>query len=255
VVLVVAWTALLVAVLAVGVTLHASIAYGERRSRFASAVTHELRTPLTTFRMYSEMLSEGMVQDEARKASYLQTLHSEADRLSRLVENVLAYARLERGRSEIKLERIDLRSLIERLLPPLKRRTEEAEVELHLASPIPEDVAVQVDPEAAGQILYNLVDNACKYARVGGRIDLTVQKENGRVCVDVRDHGPGVSAEHAGRIFEAFDRGAREPGDTTPGVGLGLALSRGLARKLGGDLTLDRSCRGGACFRLSLPAG
>jgi signal transduction histidine kinase len=110
-----------------------------------------------------------------------------------------------------------------------------------------------VDPEAVGQILFNLVDNACKYAASGRAIDLRVTQGNGQVRLAVCDRGPGIDPQQARAVFHAFDRGSRRTGDSTPGVGLGLALARGLARKLGGDLTLDGSYRDGACFRLTLP--
>jgi signal transduction histidine kinase len=118
------------------------------------------------------------------------------------------------------------------------------------------ETEVETDVEAIGQIVFNLVDNACKYAR--GADDRTVRvtaaAANGRFELLVRDGGPGVPEEHARSIFAPFDRGARGPGDATPGIGLGLALARGLARRMGGELALVAPEGGrGACFRLSLP--
>ena len=106
---------MILAISAVGFTLRSTMALGERRARFASAVTHELRTPLTTFRMYSEMLADDMVKDPAQRATYLSTLRSEADRLSRLVENVLCFARLEDGRYRGRRERVAVSDLLERV--------------------------------------------------------------------------------------------------------------------------------------------
>ena len=103
--LLVAWSCLLFTALAAGVTLQSVLTLSERRGAFVSAVTHELRTPLTTFRMYAEMLAAGMVPDAQQRQRYLETLRSEADRLSHLVENVLQYARLERGRPGGRRER------------------------------------------------------------------------------------------------------------------------------------------------------
>jgi K+-sensing histidine kinase KdpD len=115
-----------------------------------------------------------------------------------------------------------------------------------------------VDADAVGQILFNLVDNACKYASgddVTQRIiDIDARMNGPSVRISVRDHGPGVPASCARTIFKPFDRGRYGPGDTTPGVGLGLALARGLARDLGGDLTLENSAANpGATFVVSLP--
>ncbi len=250
------WAAVLCALAVAGVTLRASIAYGERRSRFASAVTHELRTPLTTFRLYAEMLADGMVADPDRQQEYLRTLQVESERLSSVVENVLAYSRLEQGRARGRIERLSLCDLIERLQPRLERRAAEADLALTVDVRGPGTDVIAADVEAIGQILLNLVDNACKYGASSEtpRIDLTIDAPSGRVRFVVRDHGPGIDAAHRKAIFESFERAGRNDG-SIPGVGLGLALSRGLARELGGDVTLDRAGRepGGARFVLDLP--
>ena len=253
--LLVTWFAALLAVTAVGVTLRASIDYGEKRSRFASAVTHELRTPLTTFRMYSEMLAKGMVRDEDKRRAYLETLQQESDRLARLVENVLAYARLEDGRRELRRERVTGEALFERVLPDLRPRCEQAGLELDTDLDGARQSQLRTDVEAVGQILFNLVDNACKYGRssTDARLHLEASLGAAQLAIRVRDHGPGVPDARRAAIFGAFDRGDRDPSDAEPGVGLGLALARGLARDLGGDLVLEPRGEHGACFRLELP--
>ncbi|MCP3903884.1 MAG: HAMP domain-containing histidine kinase [Planctomycetes bacterium] len=258
-ILTISWLAVLAGLAAVAVTLRASITAADRRSRFASAVTHELRTPLTTFRMYSEMLADGMVKDEPQRRVYLDTLKHESERLSTLVENVLAYARIERGQTRIEPERMELGRLLEAVTPALRRCADRAGMTLEITHGSSAEVAVHVDADAIGQILLNLVENACKYARDAE--DRTVHVEaaiaDGRLVFEVRDHGPGISREHERRVFAAFDRGSRASGDATPGVGLGLALARGLARGLGGDLRLaaTNGTGNGARFVLTLPMG
>jgi signal transduction histidine kinase len=223
-----------------------------------SAVTHELRTPLTTFKMYSEMLAEGMVADETKRQHYLSTLCSEASRLSHLVENVLAYARLERGSAQCRVERVSLGDLIRRVRPRLTQRAEQAGLTLvedgddrALAT------VVHVDVSAVEQILFNLVDNACKYAAPTATekvIHLEALPENGQFAMlRVRDHGQGISAAAARRLFQPFSKSAHEAALTAPGVGLGLALCRRLSRSMGGDLRWDALVRDGACFELRLP--
>ena len=105
------WGAVLFAVLAAAVLLHGVMTLSERRAAFVSSVTHELRTPLTTFRMYAEMLARGMVPDAERRQEYYETLQSESERLTLLVENVLAYARLERGRKPQAQDRVTMVAL------------------------------------------------------------------------------------------------------------------------------------------------
>jgi signal transduction histidine kinase len=258
--LLIAWACMLVAGVAVAVLLLGAVSLSERRAAFVSAVTHELRTPLTTFQLYSEMLAEGMVGDEAKRQHYLKTLCTEADRLSHLVENVLSYARLERGRPRGRAASIPLRDLVERVRERLARRAEQAG--MTLALDVPEDaskLAVRADAGAVEQILLNLVDNASKYAADAAdkRIHIEAVRSpafrQSSVLLRVRDHGPGLSEDARCHLFQPFSKSAREAAHSRPGVGLGLALSRRLARDMGGDLALDPSVPDGACFVLSLP--
>lgn len=242
-------------------TLRAAIGYGERRARFASAVTHELRTPLTTFRMYSEMLADGVVQDPAAQREYLTTLQRESDRLARVVENVLAWSRLEEGRFTARRVPHEVGPLLDRIVPALQRRLADAGMTLEVrADAAARAAVVTTDEEAVAQILFNLADNAAKYARgaVDRRVLLEVaaDRDRERVALALRDHGPGVPPSCRARIFAPFDRGAVAAGNNdAPGVGLGLALARGLARDLGGDLRLDGAIDAGARFVVELPRG
>lgn len=255
-----AWGCVLVAGLAVAFLMQGTMSLSERRAAFVSAVTHELRTPLTTFKMYSEMLAEGMVPDETRRREYLWGLCAEANRLSHLVENVLAYARLERGNTRRRMEKVTLRELIERVRPRLVQRAKQASMTLQEDAAVGAlNTLVQVDVSAVEQILFNLVDNACKYGAPAADemvIHLEVFPENGKFALlRVRDHGRGISAEAAKHLFQPFSKSADEAATTAPGVGLGLALCHRLGRSLGGDLRFKASAPGhGACFELLLPA-
>lgn len=256
-ILLITWGSMLLALFGLGFLLRQAISYGDRRARFASAVTHELRTPLTTFRMYSEMLADGVITDPAAQRDYLTTLRQESDRLSRVVENVLAWSRLEEGRFASRRERHGVGALLQRLLPPLQRRLDDAgmTLQLDLAADAADAVLV-TDEDAVGQILFNLVDNAAKYG-VGSApavVELQGRVSGDRVQITVRDHGPGVPPAHRTRIFAPFDRGAvPTASNDVPGVGLGLALARGLAGDLGGELRLRSDSAAGAAFELSLP--
>jgi signal transduction histidine kinase len=251
-----AWTCMTIAAAAVALLLWGVMRLSERRAAFVSAVTHELRTPLTTFQMYAEMLAEGMVPDVEQRNHYLATLRNEAVRLTHLVENVLAYARLERGRTAGRIESIELADLIENTEDRLRAHAGQAGMILEIEG-VEEhgDVVVMANRSAVEQVLFNLVDNACKYAGAATdkRIHLAVRSQGRCAEIVVGDHGPGLSAGVRRRLFRSFSKTTEEAATSAPGVGLGLALSRRLARDMGGDLRFDKEAIAGAWFVLSLP--
>ncbi|HYI01118.1 HAMP domain-containing sensor histidine kinase [Hyalangium sp.] len=256
--LIVAWGALVLALVAVGLLLFGAISLSERRAAFVSAVTHELRTPLTTFRMYAEMLAEGMVTDETQRRGYYETLQRESNRLAHLVENVLAYARLERKRSPKAAEPAELGAFLRDNLGRSEERAREAGMSLVLElDEALEAARVRVEPSAAEQVLFNLVDNACKYARGAEdtRIHIRAERRGSRIAIVVADHGPGVSPTDAKNLFEPFSKSSERAAESGPGVGLGLALSRRLARAMGAELRYDGRQGTGAVFAFLLRAG
>ncbi|MEM9461898.1 MAG: HAMP domain-containing sensor histidine kinase [Myxococcota bacterium] len=249
------WLGTLAAALAVFAVLRWSLALSERRAAFVSAVTHELRTPLTTFRMYAEMLGEGMVAP-AKRDHYVATLRREADRLGELVENVLAYSRIESERAPLAGQVLGISELLASVTGRLQERCDAAQLELRVQVP-PEvsEVPVRVDPAAVEQILFNLVDNAAKYApsRQAPHVELGgALAPRGRIALWVRDHGPGIDPAEHKSIFEPFAKARAHASGTKPGVGLGLALCRRLARQLGGDLRVE-AANPGARFVLTMP--
>lgn len=257
-ILAITWGGVLLAAIAVMVLLLGTVSLSERRAAFVSAVTHELRTPLTTFRLYTDLLTGGVVTEEGKRREYLRTLHAEASRLGHLVENVLAYARLERGRAGARVEKIELQDLLEKATGRLADRAAQAELTLQV-EPLGEDLRkrmVKAAPASVEQVLFNLVDNACKYAADVRRKDvhLAARREGRDVTLCVWDHGPGIPEDEVGRLFKPFHKSARDAASSAPGVGLGLALSRRLARDMGGDLRLGRRPDAGACFELVLAA-
>jgi signal transduction histidine kinase len=252
-----AWVSVVVAAVSVAALLAGVMTLSERRRIFVSAVTHELRTPLTTFRLYTEMMDTGMVSGEEKRREYVSRLRAEAERLGHLVENVLFYARLEGGRAGAMREKVDLRGFLRELSDRLRERAQRAGMELV----IDEDegigaVDARIDRSAVEQILLNLVDNACKYAASATlpRIEIRLGRRADRAVIRVRDHGPGISKADRRRLFRPFSKSDREAATSAPGVGLGLALSRRLARAQGGDLRVDDSVTDGAAFLLTLPA-
>ncbi len=228
--------------------------YAERRSNFAAAVTHELKTPLTAIRMYAEMLRDGLVASEAKRQEYYATITGESERLSRLVDNVLEFSKLEGGRRDLAIAvgmvGPVLTDAAEKLAPHAAREG------FSLAVRVEDDLpAVRFDRDALLQVLFNLVDNAMKYAKGSDRrtVELEARRDGEAVTVAVRDFGPGVARGQLERVFEPFYRVESELTRTTKGTGIGLALVKELAERMGAAVSGANADGGGFRVRLAFP--
>ncbi|MBK1826631.1 sensor histidine kinase [Haloferula rosea] len=247
------WVVMLVALAAGAFMVHGIMKLSERRASFVSAVTHELRTPLTTFRLYSDMLESGAVTEEKKRTTYFRTLRREADRLSHLVENVLAFSQIERRPTKPKAETLEVGGLVDSMRERFEERL--AGARMTLVVDVPAGLEAAGSATAIEHVLFNLIDNAAKYAAGGDppEVRLAAKPAGEAVEILVCDHGPGIDEAEFKEVFRAFHKSAQAAAESRPGVGLGLALSRRLARSMNGDL-LCRSSAEGACFVLRLPA-
>jgi signal transduction histidine kinase len=249
--LLLAWSGVILACGAVALLLRGVIALSQRRAGFVSAVTHELRTPLTTLRMYTEMLADGMVADPEK-----QTLRAEANRLGHLVDNVLLYSRLERSARDTRVESARLGEVLDRLTPRLADRAGQAGMAVRVSVlDAARGAEIRANLLSVEQILFNLVDNACKYAATASdrTIDVTAARTDGHVAIRVTDHGPGLDASARSRLFRPFSKSVHEAANSAPGLGLGLALSYRLAKNMNATLEFDPGTKDGAAFVLTLP--
>ena len=252
-------------VIVLGVAVILLAAERERRisaakSDFVANVSHELKTPLALVRLFAEMLQSGRVASDEKRQQYLDIIVSESERLSALIENVLDFARVERGRQAYELAEGDVGEAVARAVNVYRYRAEREGVDLvtDLEAGLP---LARIDDRAVQLAVINLLDNALKYAPGGEVVTVQARRERGSVVVRVVDRGPGVPPEERERIFERFVRGstARVPvgGRPTRGSGIGLALVKHIAESHGGRAWVEpRPGDGsGASFAVSIPIG
>jgi signal transduction histidine kinase len=240
-------------------TLRAEVVLSRQKTTFVANVSHELKTPLTSIRMFAEMLLEGRQRSENKKQEYLSLMVSESERLTRLINNVLDFSRMEQGRKHYSMERLDLSALCTELLESQRPRYERSGFRLELRTRYSEDnvtgqVWVQADPEALKQSLLNLLSNAEKYSGNQKVIEVQIHRVESWVFVEVMDRGKGVSHSQAKRIFEEFYRGDDSLTAKVRGSGLGLSITRRILRDHGGDVLYLPREGGGSIFRIQLPA-
>ncbi len=224
----------------------------QQKTSFVSNVSHELKTPLTTIRMYAELLGEGKIDSAQKQRAYLQTIIRESQRLTRLVNNILDFSRLEQGRKAFNCHEVDLVELVRDILSQQAPRLNDAGLRLKKQLGA-EALRINVDRDAIEQILLNLLDNAIKYAANSGELTLCLQREQDHLQLILSDRGPGIPAEQQQKIFGKFYRLDSSLTSTQPGAGLGLSIARQLARGLGGELHCFAADSGGSSFCLTLP--
>ena len=256
-----AWVAVTLAVVLVGGFIFmyrfgvGQMRLARQQQDFVSAVSHELKTPLTSIRMYGEMLKAGWA-DDAKRQTYYDYIHSESERLSRLIENVLQLARLTRNTQRLDLRAATVAELMDVVRSKVGTQVERAGFSLVVRNETPKGTALLVDADCFAQIFINLVDNALKFsaAAPAKAIEVAARRSgDGSVLVTVRDFGPGVPKAQMKKIFELFYRAENELTRETVGTGIGLALVRQLAAAMGGRVDV-RNCEPGAEFRLQFPA-
>ncbi len=234
-------------------TLSAEMRLARQKTTFVANVSHELKTPLTSIRLFAEMLLQHRQPDEARRDDYLRTMVSEAERLSRLVDNVLTFSRRDADNPDCIKERLNLadlvRETVEQLRPHLVLHGFSLRVEA------PEMLPVQGHAEGLRQVLMNLLSNAEKYSEDRREVTVIVCSEGDEAVVEVADRGIGVPPSQAARIFEEFYRGDDSLTSTRRGTGLELSIARHIARKHGGDVTFRPRDGGGSVFSLRIPTG
>ena len=230
------------------------VAMSNLRSQFVSSVSHELKTPLTAIRMFAEMLRMRPGSDPGLRQEYLDTIVNESERLSRLVDNVLDFSKIEQGRRLYRFQPTSLAGVIDSVVRAVRYPLQQAGFELRVTN---DDVLPEVngDADALQQAVLNLLTNAMKYSTTQKQIDLAVERRGGTIVIAVRDYGIGIPAEHRRRIFERFYRVPTPENQRVPGAGLGLTLVAHIAKAHGGEVVVESEPGAGSRFSLHLPLG
>jgi len=232
----------------------AQLKLAQKKDDFISAVSHELRTPLTSIRMYSEMLEKNWVKSDDKLAEYYGSMRQESERLSRLIENVLDFSRIQKKQKKYTFSLGDINEcivdVVEMMTPYATQNGFSIKTELGQLG------QTAFDRDAVTQIVVNLVDNAIKYARNAQDKTITVRtrSDDQFILIEVEDHGPGVPHRLRHKVFEQFYRTEAEATRETTGTGLGLALVKKFAQAHNGFVEIITARPSGAIFRVTLAA-
>jgi signal transduction histidine kinase len=222
------------------------------KADFLSNVTHEFQSPLTAIRVYAELLKSGRVREQDRLEECATHLERESQRLGRLVNNILDFARMDAGRRGFRYREVDLAAVAREAVEAERARAERTghRIELEAPAGLP---PVAADAEALGQALANLLDNALKYSPAGSRVAVRVARAGGSVAVSVADEGPGIPRGEHERVFERFYRVPAGLTHDVKGSGIGLALVKHVVEAHRGGVTVESGPGRGATFTITLP--
>jgi two-component system phosphate regulon sensor histidine kinase PhoR len=223
------------------------------KSDFIANVSHELKTPLSLIRMFGELIATGKHKGEGSAREYAGIITRESERLTHLIDNVLDFARLERGKASYNFAEGRLEEVVERALDVCRYRLEKERLRLRtdVESGLP---VVRMDEDAMTLVLLNLVDNAVKYAGDGGEVWVGLGRAPGGVALAVRDRGTGIAPDEQARIFERFYRAGSARARNVRGSGIGLSLVKHIAEAHGGRVEVESKPGQGATFTVFVPA-
>jgi signal transduction histidine kinase len=235
--------------------LNTQLTLARQKTDFVSNVSHELKTPLTSIRMFSELLAEGRVPDAAKQKSYLQIISAEAARLTRLINNVLDFSRMERGEKKYDFKDCDLNEVVRATADTFRPHLEANGLKFDCELP-ESKIPVHGDADALSQVIVNLLSNAEKYSHGGREITLQLALKPAPLPhaeLKVLDRGSGIPRGSEEKVFEKFYRAHDSLSSGIQGSGLGLTIARQIARAHGGDVIFEARDGGGSCFILRLP--
>lgn len=235
--------------------LKRQLGLARQKTDFVSNVSHELKTPLTSIRMFSELLAEDRAESPEKRRKFLGIITAETARLTRLINNVLDFSRMERGEKKYDFKECDLSEIVTAAAESCRPHLEEAGFAFDCETP-DDPISIRADQDALSQVILNLLSNAEKYSRARKEVTLRVVSKTrpaGHAEIQVLDRGSGVPGGSEERIFEKFHRAEDSLDSGIEGSGLGLTLARQIARAHGGDIACRPRDGGGSVFTCTLP--
>jgi signal transduction histidine kinase len=227
----------------------------EMKSDFVSNVSHELRTPVASIRVFAELLRHGRASTPEKSREYGEYIEAESRRLSRLIDNILDFSRIESGRKEYRFALSRIEDVVGPLVESFRMRLRPQGYEVTYEGPGEDLGEAEIDADAIGQALYNLLDNAVKYSGPSRRIHVSLGRHGGEIKVAIRDEGIGIPREEQNRIFERFHRVGTSLVHDVKGAGLGLAIVHHVMQAHHGRVTVKSEPDNGSTFTLWIPVG
>jgi signal transduction histidine kinase len=224
------------------------------KSYFMSTVSHEFKSPLTSIRQMAEMLVRDRVPSPERKQKYYSTILQQSERLSHLIDNILDFTKMEEGHKIFHFEKADIVPVVKDIVELFRELTVNSGFHINLA--IPEKMPdIVFDKEAIEQVIYNLIDNACKYSNKSKTIDVRLSLTDRNIIISIRDYGVGIRKEDQEKIFSRFYRAGEELTQSVKGSGIGLAIVKQIVEAHNGKVLVESDPGHGSTFSVKLPLG
>ena len=221
------------------------------RRDFVANVSHELRTPVAVIRANAETLMAGAKDDPQMGPKLIDGLHRNAERLARILADLLDLSRLDAGQYRLDVGPVPVKAVTEQSLTAVEPQAQKRGVTVEVA--VSDQITVRADPKALDQILVNLIDNGIKYTRADGHVWVEAKEVGDAVRIEVRDDGPGIAEKHRARLFERFYRADPSRSRDAGGTGLGLSIVKHLVESMGGEVGVEPNAPRGSIFWLRLP--
>jgi signal transduction histidine kinase len=231
-----------------------AVKLSKMKSDFVSNVSHELRTPVASIRVFGELLRLGRAQDAGKVREYGEHIEGESRRLTRLIDNILDFSRIESGRKEYRCAEGDLRKLVEGVIRTFEVRLATEGITIALEAPREPLPPIWMDEDAISQAFHNLLDNAVKYSGESKEITVALRQDGDGASLSVRDHGIGIARDEQRKIFDRFHRVGTGLVHDVKGSGLGLSIVHHIVAAHEGTVTVDSELGKGSTFTMRLPS-